>query len=660
MQARPLRVAVAVVGAAALLVAQIPESAARGGRRRGPDKTWSNVALPFSDTFTVPKGTTVVRATAEVEGDASVSVSIVNAETLRPRCYPVTVKTWSSNLTGKGRCEALAMIDPRRSEWRLNVTASTPPTAVGPVLITGESVDEAKSVKLEFSSKPLRGPASRLKLSYLSMPKYGMHETKDLTIESFDGTQLHAELTRPRTPVKVPVVIVSSPYFSGRDPYSPDLISDWGPRGYAILSVDVRGFNQSGGCVEVWGRNEQRDQNVLVKWAAKQRWSNGNVALVGKSYVGTTALEGAVQAPKPLKAIIAIAPVVTAYEDWHFGGVPNGESLLSPAVAYQGAEGSWPDPGPSDPLASITNAANGFCDPTLTARANDPRAIYNEFYVERDFAARAEKIDAAVLYAHGYEDSNVKVSVADEFFNDLKAPHLGLFGHWDHIWPPRADAEVFFLAWLDQYLKGRDLRLTRLPNAIVENNRGKERHLEQWPTPKARTIEFHPDFDNGQLSTAETQSEADLLLDSTGLGPDVGPVDPLLRLETRLDAPLEIAGSAALRIKGTLSGAKNAHVAAFLYDESKGTKELITYGMFNLAHRNGHDSYEPVAPSEMLDVKLPFLTTDHVFDRGHKLVLEIRAARPTDASLVSPSEPGVLTLQGGGAGTRLVAPTLRP
>ncbi|MDQ3986768.1 MAG: CocE/NonD family hydrolase [Actinomycetota bacterium] len=660
MNARSLRVGAALVGVAALLVAQTPESAAKSGRRRSHNKIWRDVSLPFSEIFSVPKGATLVRATAKVKGEASVSVSLTNAETQRPRCYPVIVKTWSSNLTRTGVCEALTAIDPPRTQWRLTVTASNPPTAVGPVLIEGEDVDQAKSVTVEFKSKPLTGLASRLKLSYLSMPKYKMHETEDLTIESFDGTQLHAELTRPKTPIKVPTVVVSSPYFAGPGPYSPDLVNDWGPRGYAILSVDVRGFNESGGCVEVWGYNEQRDQKEIVKWAARQRWNNGKVALVGKSYVGTTPLEAAVQAPKPLKAIIAIAPVVTAYEDWHFGGVPNGESLLSPAVAYQAVGGSQPEPGPSDPLASIINAANGFCDPALTARANDPRAIYNEFYIERDFAARAEKIDAPVLYSHGYEDSNVKISVADEFFNDLKAPHLGLFGHWDHIWPPRPDAELLFLAWLDQYLKGRRVGLARLPNAIVENNRGRERHFEQWPTPKAKTVEFYPDFEKGRLLASAKRSETALLLDSSGLAPDDGPVDPLLRLERRLKAPLEIAGTAALRMRGTLAGAKNAHVSAFLFDETKNTKELITYGMFNLAHRRGHDKYEPVLPTEMLDVKLPFLTTDHVFDRGHRLVLEIRAARPMDSALVSPSEPGVLTFQGGAEGTRFVAPKLRP
>lgn len=377
--------------------------------------------------------------------------------------------------------------------------------------------------------------------------------------------------------------------------------------------------------------------------------------MIGKSYVGTTPIEAAVQAPKALKAIIAVAPVINAYDDWHFGGVPNGENAASP-LSYQAVYGTAPEGDSFE--EQVVNAGNGFCDPTLAARASDPRNIYDDFYKERDFAARAKNVEAAVLYTHGYEDSNVKVAVGNEFFNDLRSPHLGLFGHFDHIWPPRADTEVLLLAWMDQYLKGKNLGLTKLPNAIVENNLGRERGFEAWPTPQAKKKDLHLNFENGSLADNAKSSQAQLLLDSTQATSDVGPIKKVLRLEQKLTRPFEIAGPAALPIKATLAGAENGHLAAFLFDEVGDKRELITFGMFNLAHRNGHDSYEPVTPTETIRASLPFLTTDHVFAKGHKLVLEIRAAQPTDFTAVTPSEPGVLTLEAGAKATRLVTPTL--
>ena len=79
--------------------------------------------------------------------------------------------------------------------------------------------------------------------------------------------------------------------------------------------------------------------------------------------------------------------------------------------------------------------------------------------------------------------------------------------------------------------------------------------------------------------------------------------------------------------------------------------------MFNLAHRFGHDKYEPVTPTETLKANLRLLTTDHVFKKGHTLRLEVRAVRPATDATTPPSEPGILTLQSGAKATRFIAPT---
>ena len=146
-------------------------------------------------------------------------------------------------------------------------------------------------------------------------------------------------------------------------------------------------------------------------------------------------------------------------------------------------------------------------------------------------------------------------------------------------------------------------------------------------------------------------------MDSAGARSLNGNVNNVLSFSRKMKRSFEIAGRAELAIKGTLAGAENAYVAAFLYDEAGSSSELITFGMFNLAHRNGHDKYDPVTPVETLNVKLPFLTNNHVFKKGHTLRLEVRAVRPTDTT-APPSEPGVLTLESGKKATRLLAPSL--
>jgi predicted acyl esterase len=586
-----------------------------------------NVQVPFAKTFAVPRGTTVVTADSEGGG----AISLKNDKTDRPRCYMSTIGSWTAPLATR-RCQGLAAIDPPGTKWRVEVTGGGTAT-----------------VTIEFSSAPLPKPFEKVRFDRLSMPRYKVGKTEDLYIESFDGTMLHAQLTRPKTSKKVPVVIVSSPYNKDEDPerYDGDHVADWVARGYATLMADVRGFNYSGGCAEVWGPNEQQDQVEMVKWAAAQKWSSGKVGFMGKSYVGTTPVQAAAHAPKALEAIAVIAPVVSAYEDWHYGGVPNGEQALSPAT-YQALYGVDPKPAPTDdPLTSLLNAANGVCDPTLTARANDPRAIYDDFYKERDFAAMAKDVKASVLYIHGYEDQNVKANVYKNYFNDLRVPKLGLFGHFDHIWPPQAYGETLLLAWMDQYLMGADLNLESLPNALVVNNRQEERGLDSWPVKSHGRHVIFPSFGKGSLGSKSAEGNAAMML-----RPDAGDEQ---RLTMKVKRTVELAGVAALDLVGELQGTGNAYVAAELWSKSATGEHLITRGMANLAHRNGHDTYTPVLPNEVFEMALPFIPTDHVFERGDELTLVIRGATATD---LSPSQPGQLTLHGGKGGTRLVFPTL--
>lgn len=661
----------AAFGVAAVLVAGIaPGVAARTapaepGRDGGAREEWRDVPLPFLKTFEVPKGVTLVRTSVASPG-TEVDIKLVNAETKRPRCVAPTSRTWTSTHVGHKSCLALGVVDPPGTEWTLTVAS-----------LSG-GARTAKSITVEFLRTPLSGPAGKIELHKLSMPRYGLREPDKRFVESFDGTQLYVEVVRPKVDGKVPTILVSSPY--NADPASYQnvmtIANDWGPRGYAVVNADVRGFNRAGGCVEVWGPNEQKDQKALIEWIAKQPWSNGDVGMWGKSYVGTTVLEGAVQAPKALKALVVEAPVASAYDDWHFGGVPNGESVLSP-IAYQALTGTTRTPGPDGSLLSgIVNAANGLCDSTLTARANDPRSIYDSFYEERDFASLAKKVTAPLLYVHGFEDVNVKTSVYTRFFNGLEVPHLGLFGHFTHIWSPRADAELLYLAWMDQYLMGKDMGLGRLPTAIVQNDRQQQRELPAWPLRDQPRQDFVLDLVSGELEqprsapapTGPGDESAQIVLDGTGAGDRMGSLPTKLTFVHRVREPIELAGLAEVDLRVELAGAQNAHLAAFLYDETDKGRELITFGMANLAHRNGHDSYEPVVPAELVKMPLRFLATDYVFDKGHRIVLEIRAARHSDwelasaggvsAGAASPSQPGVLTVYAGPQGTRLSFPVL--
>ena len=64
---------------------------------------------------------------------------------------------------------------------------------------------------------------------------------------------------------------------------------------------------ESTGCFDYRGDGEGLSIDSAVEWLGTQEWSNGNVAIYGKSYEGATAWEAAAQANEHLKTIIPIS-----------------------------------------------------------------------------------------------------------------------------------------------------------------------------------------------------------------------------------------------------------------------------------------------------------------------------------------------------------------
>ncbi len=633
-------------GAVPLSLEHIPPGAVVNETAEGLQLIFESIELPLNQDFEVPEGTTMVRATTELGNDASPFVRLTHAETDRRRCNVPYYQAWEQPTTGTMSCAGLTAVDVLPTNWTVSAA--------------GASTDA--TVTIDLISLPIDGPASQLDLSQLSMPTHDLLETEPVEITTHDGETLYAELTRPDVEEPLPVILASSPYnagdhLAGQPAMWSYFVKDWAMRGYAVVVADVRGTGYSGGCMEVWGPNEAQDQVVLVDWAAEQPWSDGNIGFYGQSYVGTTPVEAAIENPEALKAIIAVAPVNNAYDDWHFGGVPNGEQALSPGVAYQVGVGVQSKLDESDPVTSALTAANGVCDPTLTARANDPRAIYDAFYEERNFTTGASGVQAAVMYTQGFEDTNVKSQMATHWFNPLPGPKLGVFGHWVHQHPVRADSEVLMLAWMDQYVKGKALGLEALDPVLVTTNTDQQRTAETWPPADVSKRTLYPNFGDEALEPTPSDTSGSILLDPTGDLSQV-PATTTRTLEASIQEPFSLAGQAKIALSATLQGADNAHVAAFLYDVGDGERRVVTFGMANLAHRNGHDQYSPVPPGETIRAQLPFLPTEHVFEANHTLELVIRGAQNSDWALVTPTKPGTLTIWGGEQGTELLLPTI--
>ncbi|MEK6976088.1 MAG: CocE/NonD family hydrolase [Candidatus Thermoplasmatota archaeon] len=585
---------------------------------------WDAVTLPHAVEVTVPEHATMVRAVAD---SGATSVSMTNLETGRRRCNNPTVEDFSSGFGYPKSCSSIAALDVPGAVWRVNFAGS------------GKG-----DVRVEFLAAPYDGLLAGLDLSQIDPPTRDLQDTIVEFIPSHDGILLRTERTLPQGSGPFPAVIVSSPYYShaaGADPADwTYVVQDWARRGYAMVTADVRGFADSGGCVEVWGINEQLDQKFLVEWVAAQPWSDGNVGFYGQSYVGTTPVEAAVQAPPALKAIVTIAPVINAYEDWHYGGVPNGESTLSP-LAYQVLTESLITEGTNevgengrylnDPEQLLNNAKNGPCDPTLVPMANDPRGVYNAFYEERNFKLRAKDVTAAVLYTEGFEDANVKAAMIPGWFNELQSPKLGLFGHWLHQHPSRLDCEALFVGWFETHLKGKDLGFDALPPVAVQVDRDTHRTASEWPPTSPLVSVFGADIAAGTLAegTGSTDDTVTLMLDHAGAGATVPDMPNTITYTMTLARDVSLAGVGLVPIHGVLAGA-NAYVAAYVYEGDR----LVTWGQLNLAHNDDHTQYTPYTPLVNQDVtrSIPLRPTEDILRAGSELRVTLRGVQAAEAT----------------------------
>ena len=154
----------------------------------------------------------------------------------------------------------------------------------------------------------------------------GMHIDWDAPITMEDGLVMRADVFRPLTDGKHPVILTYGPYAKGLDfkegyksqwarliKAVPETLEGssskyqnwelvdpekWVPDGYVCVRVDSRGAGRSPGVLDSWSAREAQDFYHCIEWAGTQPWSNGKVGINGISYYAMNQWQvGALQPP---------------------------------------------------------------------------------------------------------------------------------------------------------------------------------------------------------------------------------------------------------------------------------------------------------------------------------------------------------------------------
>jgi uncharacterized protein len=168
-----------------------------------------------------------------------------------------------------------------------------------------------------------------------SEPRHELVIEKDVEVPMRDGARLRADVFRPRSNARFPVIINLGAYQKDKVWVPPPDLEEaanpymnwetvnplwWVPRGYAAVRVDTRGSGKSPGRTDPWSPSESSDFYDAIEWAGRQSWSNGRVGTSGVSYFAMTQWLVAGLKPPSLKAMIPWEGAADMYRDFGYHG----------------------------------------------------------------------------------------------------------------------------------------------------------------------------------------------------------------------------------------------------------------------------------------------------------------------------------------------------
>ena len=449
--------------------------------------------------------------------------------------------------------------------------------------------------------------------------------------------------------VKVPVIAEFGPYF---DEVSVEtgpveqpgtwlgsmIIDQILPHGFAFAQVSVMGTGRSNHCMDLMGNAEQLGVDAAVTWLGTQDWSNGRVAMIGKSYDGSTPWQAA------MFGLIGVMELM-----WK-----NGSSEARAPIMHNGVYGSYGIDGDTEDIGNL-------CPDYIIGPGTGVAAwmwggeAAGNYWGERYFLDRVlENYKGSVYLIQGMHDWNVDPHMAIPVINQLKDAGIeakGLFGQWDHDYPDRptyhfdrsgegrgreAFSQMTRFDWMQDLLEWFDYYLLdggEKPGLWVEiqTNQGQWRLEDRYPPEGMTTLAL-------DLGGALSNIGGTTNILPTG---STGPV-----YET---APLEegiwIAGLPRLHIDvntATVGG----QIYALLEDcDETGSCIHIGHAIMDLRYHEGGTEEQTWLPViQTINAKMEFFAMDVQVEAGHTIRLSLSS---TGEDYLPASTSSVVTVQEG-------------
>ncbi|WP_308367171.1 MULTISPECIES: CocE/NonD family hydrolase [unclassified Microbulbifer] len=512
-----------------------------------------------------------------------------------------------------------------------------------------------------------------------------------------DGCRLAARIWLPKTAMQqpVPAILEYIPYRKRdmtrlRDSIMHPYLAG---HGYACVRVDLRGSGESGGILKDQYRQRELDDGVaVIRWLAEQPWCDGNVGMMGISWGGFNALQIATLAPPQLKAVVSACSTDDLYLDnMHYMGGCLLTDNLSEATTMFSVNTCPPDPALvgerwRDMWFQRLRHSGLWLDIWLRHQHRD--GYWEHGSVSQHYGA----IRCSVMLVGGWTDGYTNAIF--RLLEHLKVPRQGLIGPWGHKYPhqgapgPAIGFLQETLRWWDHWLKGMDTGIMDEPmlrawmqDSVPPTTRYLERPgrwvgERRWPAPDIREVSYPLDSGRILVGNEPPRSREEMVEIQSPLSvglfagkwcsytaaPDL-PHDQreedggALVLESApLDREVEILGAPSVQLELTCNQPV-AMVAARLSDVAPdGKATRVTYGLFNLTHRDGHAEPKPLTPGKRYRIWVSMNYIGQNFPAGHRLRLSLSTSYW--ALAWPPPKPVRLSIFP--AGSRLILPERDP
>jgi putative CocE/NonD family hydrolase len=529
-----------------------------------------------------------------------------------------------------------------------------------------------------------------------SQPLYDEISTTSEYVPMRDGTKLAALILRPAEggkPVSTPLPVIWT-----HIRYHREKILEWPwlqtllKYGYVVVSVDVRGSGASYGTFRgLFSPEETNDAYDITEWLAVQPWSDGNIGMYGRSYMGITQFMAASKAPPHLKAIF---PEMSEFDHYSFvypGGVFHDDFFRQwgNMINMLDTDGMAVDEDQNEAMlqeALKERAANQdvfeiysslhYRDSVSPMTGTQPYTVYNP----ASYLKEIRSSDVPVYNWAGWYDMFPKDALL--WYSNLTNPKKIVIGPWAHPELGSLDLGTEELRWYDYWLKGIDNGvMNEAPIYYYTMGDGEKSGWHpawQWPLPDEKPTNYY--FDGKKSGSVKSVNDGSLSLDLpvTTPGIDEYHVDysttsgkatrwiagydvmtqpypqtmmfndekGLTYTTPPLTTEVEVTGHPVVHLWVT-SSARDGDFFVYLEDVSKARySKYITEGNLRASHRAVstapyeylglpyHRSYSEDIddmPDQPVELVFDLLPTSYIFEAGHRIRVTITCADKDNA-----------------------------